>query len=266
MAKLAATEIGAARDRPGAAAPRRARASSWAPPSSACTARSARCASTKGRRRCSGSSSDADLLKEEGAMTYTAHVDTFARDHLPPRDSMAGVRLRSARARVSGTDECRGHLARWRARTRLGQSSRGRRTRRYEVDLRRVDCPRQPDRKRADRRSRPCPGQSSAAARPEFARFRRVLVRRGQGRRHRGQLDADAACQGAHRDRAESRDFARALRRPAACGSRCSARGMSDPAPRAEFGAATCPIPSTRTCAGRLPNSRAWIPRPTTRR
>ena len=33
-------------------------------------------------------------------MTATAHVDTFARDHLPPRDAVAGARLRAAGARA----------------------------------------------------------------------------------------------------------------------------------------------------------------------
>ena len=38
-------------------------------------------------------------------MSYTAHVDTFARDNLPPPRSVAGIHLRAAGAAVSGAPE-----------------------------------------------------------------------------------------------------------------------------------------------------------------
>src|SRR5918993_3615063 len=81
------------------------------PWSSGSIERSVRCASTKARPRCSGSSSVATSSRppfearaaagnadahqnsnaNENALTMTsvpsAHVDTFARDHLPPRES-----------------------------------------------------------------------------------------------------------------------------------------------------------------------------------
>ncbi len=58
--------------------------------------------------------------QEDAAMTQTAHVDTFARDHLPPRGPVAGPDLRFAGARAPGADECGDRAARRRNRTRLG--------------------------------------------------------------------------------------------------------------------------------------------------
>ena len=41
---------------------------------------------------------------------YTAHLDTFARDNLPPRAALARVQLRSAGVAVSGPPELRQEL------------------------------------------------------------------------------------------------------------------------------------------------------------
>src|SRR5436305_6533831 len=84
-------------------------ASSPARPSSGSTARSAPCASTRGPAKSSGSSSPAsswpaagreapamsEMAATAASAAYTAHVDTFCRDHLPPPELFPDLDLSS---------------------------------------------------------------------------------------------------------------------------------------------------------------------------
>ena len=130
-------------------------------------------------------------------MADSAHVDTFCRDHLPPRELVAGARLSSAA----------GARATRRASTAPPScSTAGRRRRRRPhrlprpgrpLDLRRAARDREPHRPRARGRSRAGARQPRAAARPQQADDGRLLVRGAQGGRRRGLHHAAAARAGA---------------------------------------------------------------------
>ena len=104
-------------------------------------------------------------------MAATAHVDTFARDHLPPPRAAAGIPVRAAGAAVPDAPELRRRAARPRASPRGGGD---RACVRAPSGLRwtyaELHAPGQPHRPRAGRRPRPGAGQPRAAARPRTSR------------------------------------------------------------------------------------------------
>ena len=113
-----------------------------------------------------------------------AHVDTFARDHLPPPDAAAGLPVRPARAAVPAAAQLRGRAARRRDRARLGRPALHRSAPRPALDLRRAAAP--------GRRASPTcsstrwalrAGPARAAARAQQPDAGGVLVRRDEGRR-----------------------------------------------------------------------------------
>ena len=122
-------------------------------------------------------------------MTATAHVDTFARDHLPPRDAVARARSSSCRScSYPARLNCGDRAARPRASSAAGAiASAILAPDGVALDAtRELVAQRQPDRARARRGPRPRARQPRAAARPEQPDDGGVLVRRAQGRRHRG--------------------------------------------------------------------------------
>ena len=125
-------------------------------------------------------------LKREETMAYTAHVDTFARDNLPPREQWPEFIFELPELQYPERHELRDGAARSRGRARLGRPDRDPRAGRAALDLRRSPRAREPHRPRAGRGSRPRPRQPRAAARAEQPDARGVLVRGDEGRRHRG--------------------------------------------------------------------------------
>ena len=181
-------------------------------------------------------------------MTYTAHVDTFARDHLPPRDAVAGIHLRAAGAAAIR----RGSTAATELLDRAIERGWGDRQAILAPGGLRWTYPRlagagESDRARPGRGPRPRAGQSRAAARAEQPDVRRVLLRRAQGGRHRRRHDAAPAREGADRDRHQG----------ARSRTRCATRGS----PRSSS-AARVELPDARD--GRL--LRRHRPRPISRR
>ena len=120
--------------------------------------------------------------------------------------------------------------ARPRARARVGRAHGDPRAGRTALDLRRARRHREPDRARAGRGLGLVPGNRVLLARAEQPDARGVLVRRHEGRRHRGRVDAAAARARADRHRHQGRDHARAVRRPA----RRRARGRAAAVPDAD--------------------------------
>ena len=118
----------------------------------------------------------------EHVMIRSGHVDTFARDNLPPRDAVAGVPVHAAGAAVSGAAQLRDRVV-----DKLGRGRRRRPHRDHladrDADLRAACRAHQPHRQCADPRSRPGAGQSRAAARAEHSDDDRGLSGGDQGRR-----------------------------------------------------------------------------------
>ena len=154
----------------------------------------------------------------------TGHLDTFARDHLPPREQWPEFRFDLPELRYPARMNAAAvllddALARgWGARTAIVSPQGDRWT---YAELTRA---REPHRARARRGHGPRPRQPGAAARPEQPRDGGVLVRGRQGRRHRGGVDAAAAREGADRHRRPRR--ASRTR----CATRGSPRSWSGPA------------------------------------
>ena len=103
-------------DRHGAADARRAAVWRSAPRSKACTATSARCASTKAPPKCSSSSSARPFCRSSSMNQpsrmpafaphgVSAQTDRFVHDRLPPRGSVAHLALRPPGIAVPGTAE-----------------------------------------------------------------------------------------------------------------------------------------------------------------
>ena len=97
-------------------------------------------------------------------MIRSAHVDTFARDNLPPQRAVAGIPLHAAGAAISGPAQLRHRIAR-----PLGRQRRGRPHLRHladrDADLCAARRAHEPHRQCADARSRPRARQPRAAAR-----------------------------------------------------------------------------------------------------
>ena len=158
----------------------------------------------------------------------TAHVDTFARDHLPPRETWPELifdlpelsmptRMNVAtelldRAVERGWGDRAAILApgglRWTYRELLAQSNRIARVLAEDLGL--------------------VPGNRVLLRAPEQSDDRGVLVRRAEGGRHRGGLDAVASREGADRHRHQGRDLARAVRCAPRRGSRRGTARLPD--------------------------------------
>ena len=149
-------------------------------------------------------------------MRYTAHVDTFARDNLPPREQWPEFLFELPELRYPGAPELRDRAARPRASRAAGATrspiARAGRLRWTYAELARA---RQPHRARAGRGSRrSCPAIACCCARRTARCIAACWFARAEGRRHRRRHDAAAAREGAHRHRHQGADLARAVRRP----------------------------------------------------
>ena len=147
-------------------------------------------------------------------MIRSAHIDTFARDHLPPAEQQPDFLLDFPDVRyperINCVDRVRRRLGRqgpWRPRL---PDLAGR-----APDLCRPRRTGEPHRQRAHPRSRPGAGEPRAAARPQLADDGGGLFRRHQGRRRRGRDHAALARQGDRVPADQGRDQARAVRRAA---------------------------------------------------
>ena len=141
----------------------------------------------------------------------TAHVDTFARDNLPPTADWPDFLL-------EGFDypeylNAAVELIRPHGRARLRRSYRADRTR-PAAHLQGTHRLEQSARPCAGRELRRQAGQSGAGPLGEQSRDDRDLARRHQGRRRRRQYDADVARRRTLEDRRQGGDRARALRHP----------------------------------------------------
>ena len=121
-------------------------------------------------------------------VTETAHIDTFARDHLPPREQWPDLLFTLPELELPRAAE-RGRRAAGRAIRRAPVHPR----RRGDLDLRRAARPGRAHRRRARRRHGAGARQPGPAARAQHARAGRLLVRDPPGRRRRGGDDAAAA-------------------------------------------------------------------------
>ena len=139
----------------------------------------------------------------------SAHVDTFARDNLPPPEPMAGIPARGLR--LSRISQRRRRTDRPHGRARLRRPYRADRPR-PPAHLQGAHRLEQPARPRAGRGLRREAGQPRADPLRQQSRDDRVLARRDQGRRGRRQHHADAARRRTRQDRRQGRDRARALR------------------------------------------------------
>ena len=183
-------------------------------------------------------------------MTYTAHVDTFARDNLPPREQWPELRFDARRPRaIPRTLNCATVLLddAWRP---AAASAPAILAPGAALDVSRARRARQSHRARARRGPRRRAGQPRAAARAQHADAGGLLVRGDEGRRDRRGDDAAAARAGADRHRRRRR---RSRTRCATAGSRRSSRrrasGVSDAAHRRAGSATTRPTASTRSRA-----------------
>ena len=148
-------------------------------------------------------------------MIRSGHVDTFARDNLPPRGPWPEFKFTLPELQYPRTAQLRDGVRR-----PLDPSGEGDRHRDHlagrNPDLRAACRAHQPHRQRADARSRHGAGQSCADARVQFADGDRGLSRGHQGGRRHGRHHAAAARQGALL-RASPRRRSR---------SRCATRGF----------------------------------------
>ncbi len=158
-------------------------------------------------------------------MSYTAHLDTFARDHLPPAESQPEFLFDLPELQFPERLNCATELL-----DRAVKEGRG--------DRPCVSAPGGPSwtyaelQRQADRIAhvlvKDCGlvhGQPGAAALDQQADARGLLVRGDEGRRHRRRHHADAARQGAEADRREGPGRFRALRPEASRRSRDAAAG-----------------------------------------
>ena len=163
----------------------------------------------------------------------TAHVDTFARQHLPPRRALAGIHLHAAGAALSAATELRQLFPR-----PLGRAGTWRRSLRHQprrqLHLSRAASAREPHRQCAGRQARSRHRRTRAAALGQQSDDGCDLSGGDQGRWHCRGDDAAVARQGAILSDPEGGDHARALRWKArrgngegeSCGARSQARGL----------------------------------------
>ena len=192
-------------------------------------------------------------------MTYTAHVDTFARDHLPPAEAQPEYlfdlpELQFPERLNCATELLDRHVQEGRGDRRCVSAPGG-----PAWTYAELQTPGRPHRPRAGRRVRPRARQPRAAARRQQADARRLLVRGDEGGRHRRRDDADAARQGAEPDHREGPGDDRPLRRGAARRAR-GGRGCESRRPRRGSRASSASATPRRPTAWR----RAWCA--TTRR
>ena len=194
----------------------------------------------------------------------TAHIDTFVRDHLPPHRSLAADDVVGcAGVELPGSPQLRLSVAR-----RLDRD-RSRRTHRAPSRRRRVDLPpavrnRQSHRARPGRGARPRSRRPRAVARAQSAVAGRLLVRRDQSGRGRGNHDAAAPAARTGGDHRAGRGASCPHRRSRCRGSRSGAESRGRPRDR-------CFNTARRGFAGRQDrrasrrSSRTSTPLPTTR-
>ena len=147
-------------------------------------------------------------------MAKTGHVDTFARDNLPPRAQWPEFKFDLPELQYPERLNCVTAMGRPLGRGRAGRPSMSLLAR-GNADLRAAPRAREPHRQRAHPRSRPRAGQSRAAARAEQSDDGCGLFRRHQGRRRRGRDHAAAPRQGAVLSARQGEDRAGAVRRAA---------------------------------------------------
>ena len=144
-------------------------------------------------------------------MSYSAHVDSFARDNLPPKEQWPAFLFTRPELQYPARLNACTRVSRPLDRGRPGRCALPRRPGR-DPDLWRARPAGEPDRQRPHRQARARAGRPRAPARRQHADVGRGLLRGAEGRRRRRRDDADAA--GA-RDRLPARqgeDRARALR------------------------------------------------------
>ncbi len=164
-------------------------------------------------------------------MTWTAHVDTFARDHLPPREQWPEFIFERPELQYPERLNAAVAAPRRRPRARRWRAAGDPRAGRPALVVRGARRPRESHRARPGRRPGARAGQPRAAARAEQPDVRRMPVRGAQGGRRRRRVDAAPPREGAHRHRDQSRDIARALRRAACAGTRCRSSAHPDARP-----------------------------------
>ena len=142
------------------------------------------------------------------------HIDTFARDNLPPRAQWPEFRFDLPELRYRRPAQLRHQIPR-----PLGRGGRGRPALPDlaigNAELRAALRAGEPHRQRADARSRAGARQSRAAARRQQSDDGRGLSRRAEGRRGGGGDHAAAARQGAELSDRQGQDRAGAVRRAA---------------------------------------------------
>ena len=154
---------------------------------------------------------------------YTAHLDSFARDHLPPRALWPDLRFDLPELRYPARLNCAAELLDRAIERGLGDkvafySPNQRWT--YRELLERANRIANV----LQRRSRAGAGQPGAAARGQQSDAGRLLARRAEGRRHRGHHHAAAARARARDHHRQGADHAGAVRRAPGRGARAGAR------------------------------------------
>ena len=164
-------------------------------------------------------------------MTFSAHIDTFARDHLPPANSCPTFFSTVPSCSFPNSSIARANCSTAGWRSGQGEppvhSGPG-----PALDLCRPAARGESHRAGAGAGHGPGAGQPRVAARRELTAPGGVLVRGGEGRRHCGGQHAAAARQGADADRAQGRSQPRAVR--------C--------APRRRVGACAACVPDPEAC------------------
>ena len=147
-------------------------------------------------------------------MAKTGHVDTFARDNLPPRAQWPEFKFDLPELQYPERLNC---VTEWVDRWVDGRAGRPPvpALAHRDADLRAAPRAREPHRQRADPRSRPRARQPRAAARRQQSDDGRGLFRGDQGRRRRGRDHAAPARQGAVLSARQGEDRAGAVRRAA---------------------------------------------------
>ena len=174
-----------------------------------------------------------------GAMSRSAHVDTFARDRLPPRELLPDLvfdlpELEYPERINVASEILGGAIARGDGDRIAIHSPAG--TRWTYRGARRAGVPHRPPARRRDGRRA---GQPRDAARPQHADDGGLLVRDHEGRRDRGGDDAAAARARADRHRHQGRGVACAVRRAAGRRDRAGPAAVPDAAARDAVRAAT---------------------------
>ncbi len=150
-----------------------------------------------------------DTLRRMIMLGPTAHIDTFARDNLPPLEQWPELAARSLR--LSGGAQRRGRADRPHGRARVRRSRRADRQRppAHLQGALRLDEPHRP---RAGRGLRHQARQPDSGPLRQQSGHGRVLARGDQGRCRGREHDADAARGRARQDRRQGRDRPCALR------------------------------------------------------